>query len=168
MMARMRIATCRAEDVALLDRHLPSPSATSYHAQRYAAQVAGRSTFLVVWVDDRPVATGEIRWDGCRAPEVRAVVPDCPEINGLEVVEALRSQGIGTALVRHAEHLAAARGVRTIGLGVGDYNHRAAALYARLGYLPRVPYLDRYTYTDDAGVEHPVEDACVFLSKELS
>lgn len=167
-MVRMQIIECRAEDVALLDAHLPSTSATSYHARRYACQTAGTSTFLVVWLDGLPVGTAEVRWDGCAAPEVQAVVVNCPEINGLQIAEPMRSRGIGSALIRHAELLAAARGARTIGMGVDDQgNPRAAALYARLGYRPTVRYVDRYSYTDDAGIDHPVEDPCIFLTKNL-
>jgi GNAT superfamily N-acetyltransferase len=60
-----------------------------------------------------------VRWDGCAAGEVRAVVGDCPETNGLFVwPQALRSQGIGTAFIRTAEDLARGRGVWRMGLGV--------------------------------------------------
>ncbi|MFE9658587.1 GNAT family N-acetyltransferase [Streptomyces sp. NPDC005955] len=165
----MRITSCRAEDLDPIEEVLPSPSAVSYHLQRYARQVAGTSTFLVARLDDdRPAGVCEVRWNGCAAPEVRAVVADCPEINGLHVVEALQSRGTGSALIRRAERLAAERGRRLVGLGVDDHgNPRAAALYARLGYRPTVRYLDRYSFTDDAGVEHPVEEPAVFLVKEL-
>ncbi|MFB4317747.1 GNAT family N-acetyltransferase [Actinomadura sp. 21ATH] len=166
--AALRIAACRREDLDALEEHLPSPSATSYHARRFARQAAGAGTYLVAWLDGRPAGNCEVRWNGCAAPEVRAVTAGCPEVNGLHVVDALRSRGIGTALIRRAERLAARRGARLIGLGVDDHgNPRAAALYARLGYRPTVRYLDRYSYTDDAGVEHPVEDPCVFLVKDL-
>jgi GNAT superfamily N-acetyltransferase len=168
-MVRMQIIECRDGDVTSLDEHLPSPSTTSYHAQRYARQIAGNSTFLVVWLDGLPVATGEVRWNGCAAAEVRAVLAHCPEINGLDVAVPMRSRGIGTALIRHAEQLAAACGARTIGLGLDDRgNPRAAALYARLGYQPTIRYLDRYSYTDAAGAEHPVEDPCIYFVKELA
>jgi GNAT superfamily N-acetyltransferase len=166
----MRIAECREEDVASLVGHLPSPYAdsTGSHGRRFARQTAGTSTFLVAWLDDRPVGTGEVLWNGCREPEVRAVLADCPEINGLDVAERMRSRGIGTALIRHAERLAAERGRRSIGLGVDDDgNPRAAALYARLGYRPVIRYVGHWSYTDHTGVEHAVEDPGVFLAKDL-
>ncbi|WP_371493564.1 GNAT family N-acetyltransferase [Kitasatospora sp. NBC_00374] len=165
----MHIKACRQEDLDALEERLPSSSAISYHAQRFARQLAGTSTFLVAWLDAARLAgTCEVRWDGCAAPEVRAVIAGCPEINGLHVVDALQSRGTGSALIRHAEQLAAERGARLIGLGVDDHgNPRAAALYARLGYRPTVRYLDRYFYTDDTGAEHQVADPAVFLVKEL-
>ncbi|MBO4252397.1 GNAT family N-acetyltransferase [Streptomyces griseorubiginosus] len=167
-MMPMRILVCRQDDLEVLEERLPSSSAVSYHAQRFARQASGTSTFLVAWLDAQPTGICEVRWDGCAAPEVRAVLPGCPEINGLHVVDALQSRGIGTALIRHAEQLAGERNAELIGLGVDDHgNPRAAALYARLGYEPTVPYVDRYFYTDDTGAEHSVADPAVFLVKEL-
>jgi GNAT superfamily N-acetyltransferase len=169
-MTRMRITTCRAADLDLLEELLPSSSTVSYHVQRYARQVAGTTVYLVARSegDDRPIGVCELRLEGCAAPEVRAVVPDCPEINGLHVVTALQSRGTGSALIHRAERLVAERGGRLVGLGVDDRgNPRAAALYARLGYRPVVRYLDRYSCVDAAGVVHPVEDPAVFLVKEL-
>lgn len=162
----MRIAVCRSDQVAVLDRYMPSPGVVSSHARRYARQAEGVSTFLVAWQDDRPVGSCEIRWNGCAAPEVRAEYPDCPEINGLGVwPESMRSRGIGTALIREAELRAGQRGSPYLGLGVADDNPRAAALYARLGYRPVVTYLDRWSYQDSSGTVHDVADRCTFLIK---
>ena len=163
----MRITVCQAGDVELLDRSMPTPGIESHHARRYERQLAGAGTFLLAWRQDHPVGHCEVRWDGCAAAEVRAAVPDCPEINGLAVwpVE-LRSRGIGTALIGRAESLAARRGLAYIGLGVGHDNPRAEALYARLGYRPVVDYHDRWSYR---GTDGPVQvtDPCTFLVKGL-
>lgn len=167
---QVHITECRDEDVALLVTYLPSPYADSVGSRprRFARQVAGTSTFLVAWLDDRPVGTGEVLWSGCWEPEVRTVLADCPEINGPDVAEAVRSRGIGTALIRHAEQLAVERGRRSIGLGVDEHgNPRAAALYTRLGYRPVIRYVGHWSYTDHAGIEHTVEDRGVFLAKDL-
>ncbi len=156
---------CRAEDIAVLDRLLPSYSVDGNHRARFARQEAGESTYLIPWLDGRPVGHAEVRWTGCAAPEVSA---GCPEINGLFVwPQALRSRGIGAALVREAERLARLRGIGVMGLGVGDGNPRAAALYARLGYRPTVTYVDRHAHLDAEGVRHEHADPCVFLVKEL-
>ncbi|MFE7775996.1 GNAT family N-acetyltransferase [Streptomyces sp. NPDC057445] len=164
----MEIAPCRAEDLPLLDLHMPSNSADSHHAARCLRQEAGASTYLVAWRDGAPVGRGEVRWTGCAAPEVRAALGDCPELNGLAVwPEALRGQGIGTALIRAAESLARERGKDLLGLGVDRDNPRAAALYARLGYEPGVPYTDRWAYTGEDGARHECADSCTFLVKRL-
>ncbi|EDY59592.1 MULTISPECIES: GNAT family N-acetyltransferase [Streptomyces] len=161
----MEITVCRSGDVALLDRYLGSPGATSFRARRFARQEAGECTYLVAWLDGRPVGHTELRWIGCAAPEVTL---HCPEIGGLAVwPEELRSRGIGTELIRAAEELARERGLTTVGIGVGKDNPRAAALYARLGYRPVTDYLDRYTYEDHDGTIRECVDACVFLVREL-
>ena len=54
----------------------------------------------------------------------------------LYVVPAQRRQGIGGALVRHAEAWAKARGDRQIGLQVFRANQPALNLYQKLGYQP--------------------------------
>ena len=164
----MRIDSCRAEDISLLEHFMPSHSVDGSHGARFARQEAGDSSFLIPWLDGRPVGHAEVRWTGCEAAEVRAAQPGCPELNGLFVWPgSLRSQGIGTALVRAAEALASARGTGLVGLGVGDDNPRAAALYARLGYRPTVTYVDRWAYLDLDGERHECADPCVFLVKHL-
>ncbi|MFE9624233.1 GNAT family N-acetyltransferase [Streptomyces sp. NPDC006527] len=165
----MEITVCRAADVALLDRHIGSSGVTSFHARRFARQERGESTYLVAWLDGRPVGHAEMRWTGCDAPDVRAARPGCPEIGGLGVwPQELRSRGIGTALVRAAENLARERGITVAGLGVAKDNPRAAALYARLGYRPVIDYLDRWTYEGTDGITHECVDPCAFLVRELS
>lgn len=165
----MDITACRAEDLDVLEHFMPSFGVDGHHAARHARQEAGESTYLIPWLDGRPVGHAEVRWTGCRAPEVRAAQPGCPEINGLFVwPESLRSRGIGTALVGAAERLGRERGTGVMGLGVGDDNPRAAALYARLGYRSTVAYVDRWAYLDAAGVRHERADACAFLVKELA
>ncbi|MFF4252972.1 GNAT family N-acetyltransferase [Streptomyces sp. NPDC001663] len=162
----MEITVCRAADVPLLDRYMGATAATSFHARRFARQEAGECTYLVAWLDGRPVGHTEMRWIGCDAPEVTV---DCPEIGGLGVwPEELRSRGIGTQLIRAAEELARERDLPVVGIGVGRDNPRAATLYARLGYRPVVDYLDRYTYVGTDGVEHECVDPCTFLTKRLA
>ncbi|MFJ4281279.1 GNAT family N-acetyltransferase [Streptomyces massasporeus] len=164
----MEITECRAGDIEALERCMPSHSAEGSHAARFGRQRAGESTYLIPWLDGGPVGHAEIRWTGCAAPEVRSAQPGCPEINGLFVWPAsLRSQGIGAALVHTAERLARERGIGVMGLGVGDDNPRAAALYARLGYLPTVAYVDRWTHLGPDGVRQEHADPCVFLVKAL-
>lgn len=164
----VRIADCREADVAVLDVVLPSESVTANHEQRYASQRAGLGSYLIAWQDGRPVGTCEVRWDGCAAPEVRAAVGNCPEINGLFVWPAsLRSQGIGTSFICTAEARARERGVRHLGMGVRQDNVRAAALYWRLGYRPVVSYVDRYTHLDAEGVPQHKADSCTFMISTL-
>lgn len=166
----MDIRHCKEEDLELLERHMPSPGQTRRHAMRFEKQQQGLSTFLVAWSDGIPVGTAQVLWQGCTAPEVRDRFPKCPELNGLGVwPPQLRSQGIGTAIIRAAETQARRSGHHQIGLGVDDLNHRAAALYLRLGYEETgCRYLDRYHYIDDNGSRHEVADPARFLIKQLA
>ncbi|MGI5424543.1 GNAT family N-acetyltransferase [Streptomyces sp. CA-179760] len=164
----MEITVCRAADVALLDQCIASPGATSFHARRFGRQERGASTYLVAWLDGRPVGHTELRWGGCDDAGVRAARPGCPEINALTVWPAtLRSRGIGSALIRAAEELARERGRTAVGLGVADDNPRAAVLYARLGYLPLAGYVGRWSYEDRDGLTHKCVENLTFLVKEL-
>ncbi|WP_307174056.1 GNAT family N-acetyltransferase [Streptomyces africanus] len=164
----MEITVCRAADVPLLDQYIGSPGATSFHARRFERQEQGRSTYLVAWVDARPVGHTELRWGGCDDAAVRAARPGCPEINALSVwPETLRSRGIGSALIRAAEERARERGRTAIGLGVADDNPRAAVLYARIGYRPLTPYVGRWSYEGHDGVTHECVEELTFLVKEL-
>jgi RimJ/RimL family protein N-acetyltransferase len=166
----MNIRDCREEDLAPLEASMPSPGRTRGHARRFGRQRQGLSSYLIAWADSVPVGTGEILWPGCAAPEVQQRYPGCPELNGLWIWPAeLRSQGIGTAIIRAAESRARERGYPQIGLGVTDDNLRAAALYQRLGYHETgCRYLDRYHYLDDHGCRHDVADPARFLVKQLS
>jgi ribosomal protein S18 acetylase RimI-like enzyme len=60
-----------------------------------------------------------------------------PEISDLNVLPARRRQGIGNALLDHAESAASTRS-NVVGIGVGLYSDYGAAqrIYVRRGYLP--------------------------------
>ena len=152
----------------LLEYHVPT-GRNGYHEARYRRQSEGLSTFLIAYVGDVPVGSGEVLWQGAKEPDVRDRFPDCPEINGLPVVPERQSQGIGTTIIHTAEQLAVRRDRHRIGMGVDDHNVRAATLYLRLGYRDTgFRYLDCYHYIDDYGVRHEVADPCRFLIKVIS
>ena len=54
------------------------------------------------------------------------------------------------------------------GLGVTQDNPNAARLYRRLGYLATVRYVDSWSYVDDAGTKHDVDDPATFMVKDLT
>lgn len=165
----MLIKECREPDVELLERHIPSPGKNRYHEERFHRQRAGLSTFLVGWLDGVPVGSGEVRWQGPDAAEVRRRFPDCPEVNGLIVwPPERRSRGVGTALIAAAEELARRRGRRRLGLAVADGNPRAAALYLRLGYQETgCWFVGSYPFVDDDGVRREIFESCRYLVKPI-
>jgi len=56
------------------------------------------------------------------------------ELNRLYVLERFSGKGIGAALLRRAEALAAAQGASTLWLSAWAENHRALGFYTRQGY----------------------------------
>lgn len=164
----MNILGCRAEDLELLESHMPSPGLDRRYDARFDRQQLGFSSFLIAWFDELAVGSAEVLWRGCAAPEVTKTYPDCPELNGLQVRSSHQSRGIGTALVSAAEDLACERGCSHLGLGVADENCRAAQLYLRIGFAETgCHYLDRYHYLDGNGARHDVADPARFLIKLL-
>jgi GNAT superfamily N-acetyltransferase len=95
--------------------------------------------WIVAWHGDYALGWVVLRYDGKRSH------PEYPDLSDLFVREEARGQGIGTALIRRAEALAAARGHTRIGLAVNPTeNVRARQLYERLGFTHdgRAMYLD--------------------------
>jgi ribosomal protein S18 acetylase RimI-like enzyme len=149
----MLIRECSEMDIDALDRFLPTRPPRQVHAEHFALQEAGRWTYMVAWDDDAvPVGVGVIRWEGWSDQAALAAFPDCPELTNLQVHEARRGSGVGTALIQAAEERVRARGFSRIGVGVADDNPKAAKLYARLGYADTgLRSESRYLYPDDSG-----------------
>jgi hypothetical protein len=61
-------------------------------------------------------------------------------IYSLAVVPEARRQGVGTALMRHAESILSTKGCPKVNLQVGDTNGAVTAFYEKLGYSaePRI------------------------------
>jgi GNAT superfamily N-acetyltransferase len=88
----------------------------------------------------------------------------------LQVAEAHRGRGIGTAMIGQMETLAADQGCDRLWLSVDPMgNARAHALYARLGYraLQAEPYNDRWRFVDSEGRVHEGEEWLVDMFKAL-
>lgn len=77
--------------------------------------------------------------------ELEALAPGSWYINAVAVLPRLRGQGLGSALMQHAEVLARETGCRSLSLIVATENRGAVRLYQRLGYhgiaaRPVVPF----------------------------
>jgi len=57
-------------------------------------------------------------------------------LDNIAIVRPWRRRGIGSALIRHAEQWAQARGANWIELGVYEFNETARSFYRSLGYAP--------------------------------
>lgn len=165
----MRIRECSRTDLDALDRFLPTRPPRVVHAEHFALQEAERWTYLVAWDDDAvPVGVGVIRWEGWSDQAAFGAFRGCPELTNLQVHEARRGRGVGTALIQAAEDRVRARGHSTIGVAVADDNPRAAKLYARLGYADTgLRTESRYMYPDDSGVPREIVEHNALLVKPL-
>lgn len=151
--SQISVRPCSSRDLPLLERDLP-PAAV--HAQHLERQDEGERTYLGAFLERRAVGTCVISWTGCREPEFRQSFPEAIEIAGLQVGEAWRGRGVGTALIAAAEQMALEGGRRRIVIGLADDNPRAMALYTHLGYRPTGEHVTiRYEIPDAAG--NPVE-----------
>ena len=92
-----------------------------------------------------------------------------PQIVDLQIQEAWRGQGYGTAFIRAIEQLAAAE-TNQIYIRVEPIdNPRAYALYQQLGYqsLQTQPYQKTWEFTDSEGELHRGMDWVVDMVKKL-
>jgi ribosomal protein S18 acetylase RimI-like enzyme len=134
---------------------------------RWREHESGATTFVVAWLADEPVGSIVVRWRS-EGSEFDGL-PAAAVVEGLEVAEQRRSQGLGSAMMTLAERLASARGHDRVVLSVALDNPGARRLYERLGYtdLGLGPRLLSWTFTDDAGVERTEGDMCAWLGKRL-
>jgi ribosomal protein S18 acetylase RimI-like enzyme len=82
----------------------------------------GDGRYLVAWDDDEPVGHAYLR------------LTDPPELQDVEVREAHRRRGVGSALTGAAEREALERGFARLRLEVSVEATGAQALYRKLGY----------------------------------
>jgi ribosomal protein S18 acetylase RimI-like enzyme len=82
-------------------------------------------------------------------------------------MEALRSCGLGTALIAAAENRIRRRGVLRAELGVELDNPRARALYERLGYAAFDERPDAWDEQAPDGTIRRYETVCTIMAKDL-
>jgi GNAT superfamily N-acetyltransferase len=105
------------------------------YVRYFEEQQAGARVTLVAVTDGRVIGYANVLW---RSGYARFSESGIPEINDLNVTEGAQNRGVGRALIREAERVAAGRGHRVVGIGVGLRPDYAAAqhLYPKLGYVP--------------------------------
>jgi len=93
-----------------------------------------------------------------------------PQIVDLQIEEAHRGRGYGSAFIHQLEKIAAEAGSNRLYLSVNPVNNpRAYALYLRLGYqsVQSKPYRKIWQFTDSQGNLHSGEDWIIDLVKDL-
>ena len=156
-------------EIPLLDTHLDVERLAGRHEERFAQQEGGSLTYLIAWLDGIPIGHTMVRWEGTSDAFVAERIQGCAHVEDLFVMPELRSQGIGTRILRHGEHLARRRGFALIGLAVGIDNPRARALYERLGYVDTGFGVFEIggTYTDIHCRQREWREVCEYLVKGL-
>jgi GNAT superfamily N-acetyltransferase len=139
-----------------------------YFAKCFAEQEAGRRQMYIATLDGAVAGWGMLNWQ----PQYQLYRRlDIPEIQDLNVLPAMRRNGVASAMIGFAEKLARENGRTQIGISFGLYPNYGPAqrLYIRLGYIP-----DGYGVTYDRvtvrpGESRPVDDSlCLMLVKDLA
>src|SRR5262249_52738602 len=137
----MRIIDGDFNDVRVLDLlriHLTNSRAQTAPGSAHALDVAGLQapgiSFWTVWKGDTLL--------GCGA--LKRLSADHGEVKSMHTAEAMRRNGIGSAMLRHIVASARARGMSRLSLETGswDYFRPARALYARHGFVECAPFAD--------------------------
>jgi GNAT superfamily N-acetyltransferase len=140
------------------------------HADRLRDVASGHLRFLVAEYGGALVGFGLLVFSRPAAWPDAGTTDRLPGILDLQVAEAYRGRGIGTAMIQEMERLAAGEGCDRLHLSVDPVeNPRAHALYARLGYqaLQSEPYQDHWRFVDSEGQVHEGEDWQIDMVKEL-
>jgi GNAT superfamily N-acetyltransferase len=143
-----------------------APASQHHLRDRWETQQRGDGLFLLAHRDGEVVGHALLLRQSKYA-EVRAV-HDAAEINALHA--DVQGQGIGTAIIRAAEVIAADWAKPAIGLAVAADNVGARRLYERLGYRQwdGAEVTDTWTEQDAEGnIVHSHADSCDYLFKPL-
>jgi len=169
-MLAIKIQPVRQNDIPLLQKTFPQ-GGLEKHPERYGRQQQGLVTYLIAWQGRKAVGHGLVKWQRpADDPVASRLQEPCPDLEDLFVVEELRSHGIGTQILHHAEALAFQRGYQQLGLSAGAENDdRARRLYERLGYrdLSIGEFTERYEYVDQNGQSQLWEGVCIYLIKSI-
>ena len=128
---------------------------------RFEESLDGYREILVAELDGCPVGTVSMGGHGFQRP-------GSLRLFALDVGEAFRGRGVGTALVDAVEAVAADRALTEVNLEVAIGNEDAVRLYQRLGYKRLgKPVLDRWEQHLDDGGSRLVEEPSWVMIKSL-
>ena len=128
---------------------------------RFEESRDGYREILVAELDGCPVGTVSTGGHGFQRP-------GSLRLFALDVGEAFRGRGVGTALVNAVEAAAADRALTEVNLEVAIENEDAVRLYERLGYNRLgEPVMDRWEQHSDDGGSRLVEEPSWVMIKSL-
>jgi ribosomal protein S18 acetylase RimI-like enzyme len=137
---------------------------SAHHLRTVAKELdrvaAGVAEYLAVCVarTGLPVAVGGVDYEEADGAGT---------IHQLATLPALRSCGLGTALIAEAERRIRFRGLVRAELCVEHGNPRARALYERLGYVAFDDRPDAWDVEAPDGTLRRYETVCTYMAKEL-
>ena len=97
---------------------------------RHLEEVSRSENSVVIVADERGQLAGYVELAGGRFRRNRSTTHVI-----IGVLAEASGKGVGTELLEEAKRWAAARGLRRIELNVMAHNHRAIALYERMGFV---------------------------------
>jgi len=133
VVSRFGVESLTIDDLRSSDPERIAWSGTPAHVRNVAAQLerveCGEVEYLAVRLPDgTPIAKGGLDYQA---------VPGAATIWQLATHQDVQGMGIGTRLIAAAEARIRARGLVKATMSVESGNHRARALYLRLGYVSR-------------------------------
>jgi GNAT superfamily N-acetyltransferase len=139
---------------ALTLRPTTPADAPAFHAVMMAAGMDPRSSWSRTRVEDVAWSLeqggGFLAWNGAEAVGCVGWRPGGPRtltLNKLATRPDVRGQGLGAALVRAVEDVAARDSYARILLAVSQYNLEVLPFYERLGYVPTA---EKYAHANPA------------------
>jgi len=114
----MKIRKLKKSDIPVLKRYW---KVSKPFEKRYELQIKKKITFLVVWLKNKPIGHGTVKWQ--RIPIIEDMYTDPKQ----------RSKGIGSELLKHMENLIKKR-CKKVCLYVAPKNKHAQKLYIKKGY----------------------------------
>ena len=157
---QIRIAS--EHDLESLTAALEPELSAAHIAQRFEESKAGIRTMLVAVIDGAAIATISI--GGGRFQREGSL-----RLFALNVGAAFRRKGVGTALVKTVEAIAAESGLAEVNLDVTTDNQEAISLYRKLGYrICGNTVMGHWQNIRDDGTSETIEVPLFVMVKKLA
>lgn len=137
----------------------------NYILQAYKAMLAGRRMMLVAEMNDFPVGQIYVQYDSKNTQHADGISRGY--IYAFRVMSHMQRCGIGTELLKAAEHLLIGKGFQFATLQVSKTNEKARRLYQKNGYRVFNEDPGQWTYIDEAGKRREVNDPTWVMEKRL-
>ncbi len=157
----LRVRSARECDLAVLTAALEPGVGAAQVSRRLEESRLGYREMLVAELNGQAVGTVSVGG-------VDFQRPGSLRLFALDVGESYRNRGIGTALVKAVEAMAADRGFNKVNLEVAIDNENAIWLYERLGFRRHGdPVMDRWQQQHDDGSSQMIEVPSWVMTKKL-